>query len=693
MRIHGRHGLFATLGAVLLSAAAAGSVNAHAELVLAKPSPGTGLPQAPAAVVLKFTEPLNISISRIQVLDASGLDVGTGSTEPVSGDPTAMQRELGLLPVGQYTVSWTTVSALDGHSLHGSYRFGVGTSAAPDEEVRKSPIDSEGVLGLVGRFLALLGLGLWLGVTILGSRAARAGLSTPSIAAIGRIAPALALTGTALAILSSSFVATGSITALPGVFASGSGQLRAVVLGASLAGLIVGSRVRLVALALATAAIIGEAASGHAATSPLPALATAVWAVHLGAVGVWVFAIFAALLSRPRLREVLAAMSTPAVLAAGAVGLSGLASAAFVLSDIGQIFSTDYGFVLVGKTIAFGLMVTFGLSHNWLRRNPSQPLWAIRLPVRYEASTALLAVGLAVLLVGFPNPPRESEASEQLSLVDPVLEQLADHDALSVGAAAGPYVVGLTILPPEPGPVDIRLQILGLEAGDAPRDVRINASGPANAETVLEACGLGCFAGRANLPEAGQWVIEASMTTNRGAVTVTLQVPLPAADGTAEFNRAIQAMEGLESAHLAERLQGSLGGQVYDTEYDFEAPDRMRITSGTSERLVMGAREFDRGDDGTWQALQWPGSPFTWPGSYYRDFWANASAVRLMGTVEIDGVPSNIVAFVRPEIPAWFRIWVGIDDGIVRKMEMRAEGHLMEQDWAPNAPVSIEPPI
>src|SRR5213596_2452877 len=136
-----------------------GSVAAHAELVLASPQPGTGLAQAPAAVVIKFSEPLNISLSRIEVLDATGGDVGSGPTGPVPGDADAMRRPLGLLPTGQYTVRWTSVSALDGHTLRGSYSFAVGTGASPDTTLANSPLDSEGPFGLVGRFVELVALG------------------------------------------------------------------------------------------------------------------------------------------------------------------------------------------------------------------------------------------------------------------------------------------------------------------------------------------------------------------------------------------------------------------------------------------------------------------------------------------------------------------------------------------------------
>ena len=85
------------------------------------------MPQAPAAVVLRFSEPLNIGLSGLEVLNQAGEEVTNGLTEQVEGDAMALRRPLGLLTPDQYTVRWTTVSTIDGHTLHGSYTFGVGT--------------------------------------------------------------------------------------------------------------------------------------------------------------------------------------------------------------------------------------------------------------------------------------------------------------------------------------------------------------------------------------------------------------------------------------------------------------------------------------------------------------------------------------------------------------------------------------
>ena len=88
-----------------------------------------------------------------------------------------------------------------------------------------------------------------------------------------------------------------------------------------------------------------------------------------------------------------------------------------------------------------------------------------------------------------------------------------------------------------------------------------------------------------------------------------------------------------------------------------------------------------------------PAPGFSWPTGYYRDFWGEAAAARVLGTDTVDGVLTDIIAFVRPDIPAWFRIWVRHSDGVVLRQEMRAEGHLMDQTYADlNGAITVSPP-
>ncbi|MGH9286514.1 MAG: copper resistance D family protein, partial [Acidimicrobiales bacterium] len=356
-------------------------------------------------------------------------------------------------------VRWTTVSTLDGHTLKGSYRFGVGAVASGDEQVEDSPISSEGWAGLLGRLGALAGLALWAGFAAMGGVAARAAVPDARLRNLARAGPVLALGGTVLSVVSTALVSTGSGAGVGTIlYSSGSGRLRAGLIAASALGTLTGHRRLWGARLLAAAGLLAEAASGHAAGAPLPRLATVSFAVHLGAVGVWVFAITASALSGGRMVQALTAFSPYAIAAAGVVALTGLSNAVLELNRPSELLSTSYGNTVVGKVMVFATMASLGLIHNHRRQRAGAGRPDVERPVRLELGAAGLALVLATVLVGFPNPPREEGAVEPLTGIDPVLAGLGGRPALAVAEASGLFIVGLTILPPRLGEVTLRLQ-------------------------------------------------------------------------------------------------------------------------------------------------------------------------------------------------------------------------------------------
>ena len=672
------------------------SVSAHAEVVLASPQPGTGLAQAPAAVVIKFSEPLNLSLSRIQVLDSSGTDVGQGPTEGVPGDPDAARRPLGLLPTGQYTVRWTSVSALDGHTLSGTYSFAVGTSASSETTLADSPLDSEGPLGLAGRFAALVALGAWLASSLLRRASARADLDPGKVGRVARAAPMVAFIGTLVSLVSTTFVATGSLAAIGSVLASPSGTARLVVLAATAIGVVAGTRWVPISALLAAVAIVADAASGHAASSVAPPVGIASFSLHLAAVGVWTWAIVASLVAARDLRRALGTFTPYAVAAGAVVAATGLVNAILELADTTDLVETGYGLLLLAKTVAFLAMAGLGLTHFLWRRRPAIPEATVRLPLRSEAVAATLALVIATLLVGFPNPPREAEATaSELTGTDPVFAQLGERDALSIADVSGPFVVGLTIIPPTPGLAEARVTVLGVDPGDGLRNARLVAtSGGQRLESSLgEACGIGCFAGTIDFAGAGNWQLTVDIDSNRGPISMSAAVPLPTPDGATALTRTLAAQEALKTAAMTERLSGSAGGPTYVTSYRFEAPDKTELKLNDDTTILAGEQQFRRTGNGAWDESTFPAPGFTWPGGYYREFWGDMAAPRLLGADTIDGVAVQVIAFVRPDVPAWFRLWVRTSDGVMLRQVMRAEGHLMDQDYQDlNGPISVTLP-
>lgn len=677
-----------------------GQAGAHAGPLAATPPPGLGLVQAPGAVVLRFSEPLNYRLSRIEVLDQAWQDATTGPTVPVEGDPNAMRRKLGLLTPGQYTVRWTTVSTVDGHTLRGSYTFGIGTGSLGNQRIENDPISSEGWLGLLARFSAFAGLILWTGFALLRGVAASAGTPETRLVVVGRAAPLLAAAGTALSVVWPALLAGGSLDGVTEIIsATRSGALRAFVVVAAGAAVIVGPRRYTINRALAGTAVLAEAASGHASSAALPSLAVLSFAVHLAAAAVWLFAIVAATLSSDRLLTALAAFSPFAIVGAALVGLSGVSSAALELGRVSDLWSTAYGQIVLAKATVFLLMAALGLAHHRRRRRPDARSSRVARPLRFELGAGGLALGLATLLVAFPNPPRELESAEPLATIDPVLARLETREAVSVAGPSGAFLVGLTVLPPRPGPVDLRLQVLGVEAGDAPRDVRVHgrsdAGGAFQAQLVPCERAFGCFVGRANVDVPGAWRLAATIMSNRGPIATEIALTLPAADGASELARVIEAMERLRAARVREDLRSAVGAPAILFDYRFHAPDAFEMKRDARLRIVVGERSYSRpGASDAWTSQPWPGPPFTWPKSYYREFWRDAAAVRLLGTEKVDGVVSNVVGFVRPQLPAWFRIWVGREDGLVRRQEMLAEAHIMEHRYLGfDEPLDVRPPM
>jgi copper transport protein len=103
---------------------------AHADLVSSNPADGAMLEAAPDAVVLEFTEPPDLALSSVAVLDAGGNDVRVGRIGSIGerGLAAALPSDLGE---GVYTVSWRVVSTEDGHGTAGSFAFGVGQAPPP----------------------------------------------------------------------------------------------------------------------------------------------------------------------------------------------------------------------------------------------------------------------------------------------------------------------------------------------------------------------------------------------------------------------------------------------------------------------------------------------------------------------------------------------------------------------------------
>ena len=111
------------LAACGLSLAVASNAFAHATPTSRDPSPNAQV-DAPSAVTIRFSEPLEPAFSKIVLVDANGKPAASAASQVDAKDKKTMQLALQPLAPGRYTVQWTAV-AEDGHRTKGSYAFNV----------------------------------------------------------------------------------------------------------------------------------------------------------------------------------------------------------------------------------------------------------------------------------------------------------------------------------------------------------------------------------------------------------------------------------------------------------------------------------------------------------------------------------------------------------------------------------------
>jgi methionine-rich copper-binding protein CopC len=126
---------------IVMILSSAGLAGAHAQPVRSEPAADARIDSAPSHVTIYFSELLEAAGSSINVIDASGTTVSTGSAQVLAEDNTALRVALRSgLGSGQYTVQWQSRSAADGDDANGSFGF---TVAAPGPGATLAPATAQ----------------------------------------------------------------------------------------------------------------------------------------------------------------------------------------------------------------------------------------------------------------------------------------------------------------------------------------------------------------------------------------------------------------------------------------------------------------------------------------------------------------------------------------------------------------------
>jgi copper transport protein len=520
-----RRALAVALVAGMWLGLAATTAFAHASLESSDPSNGELLETAPDRISLTFTEPPDLSLTTIGVLDDTGTPVPTGPPELAPGSDQEVHVGLDPVPEGVYTVTWRTVSATDGHVTADAFSFGVGVSPEAVGPLTGGTGTTEppSATGLAGHWLLYLGLVVVFGAGLTGLVAFEPSSVRPWLLWIGWIS---AVIGVVLMTLAERSAVGVPFETLLSSDAGGKFVLLALavcVTGvAVLAALLWPGRASSVALAVTAAgAMLARADGGHAGSAWM---VLAQWLHFLG-VGAWIGGLawlFLGLFRRIELARV-RRFSTLAGVALLVVVVSGLLRS---WDELGvgwwlHPFRDDYGTTLALKVAIVIPLIGLGALNRYrnVPRYGSMGSQHMLLTVAGElalAAAVLLATGV---LTGLPPEPNEEAAAP---VARPLVVTGADFAtttrvrlAISPGTV-GPNTFVADVTDYDSGePVDARRVSLTFDLPDQP-DVR--------STLPLERTDGSWRAQGTALAQPGTWTVTVLVEESGGSVEVPLQV-------------------------------------------------------------------------------------------------------------------------------------------------------------------------
>jgi copper transport protein len=154
--------IIATIAAAILSFAG-GFAAAHANYVKSNPASDARLTKPPTEVRVTFSETPDARGSDVAVLDVSGNRLDKRDLTLVGDEPNTLRVSLGPIGDGGYIVSWTTVSAVDGHETKGAFAFAINAPLPPPIDVGPSAPPPT-PLEIAGRGLSYAGMALLAGL-------------------------------------------------------------------------------------------------------------------------------------------------------------------------------------------------------------------------------------------------------------------------------------------------------------------------------------------------------------------------------------------------------------------------------------------------------------------------------------------------------------------------------------------------
>ncbi|MGE3911055.1 MAG: copper resistance protein CopC [Chloroflexota bacterium] len=675
---------------------------AHADLQQAEPADGAAVPTPPSFLRLRFTEPLDQSATKVEVLDEQGNR--TELSDLTIGPPNdrVLTVEVNGLAEGVYTVRWWSLSQVDGHRWQGSYRFGVGRTPPPADGTAP-PLPS--AIEVAIQWFSLTATSL-----VLGLLAFRVWALDPVLARLGAAPKTNALLGRATTLVLGvlAVISVAEAAGSYGLFSSAPQAEGASFAGVGKVGALALLRLCLVpmigylaapggssvmALAFAALLVLTRSQAGHAANGGLgPVL---VDATHQLAGCTWLGGAAAFALAVPMLLRERPIAAGPAgvrfgqlaLAAAGLVLLSGVVSSWALGLDPSRLLESRYGLVLIAKLGLVALLLA--AAYVVWRRREAAPRQMPRLPLTAELTLGvaiLLAAGLLSLL-----PPPSEAASVALDLVQPAGPdgRFRAHlilDRVRVGSLQAEVKLedetgrklgqtGIQLSATELAPFNVSPE--QLKEGSSP-PVEVTAEEQEDGRQLAEF---------SPFSRPGWWRITVRSTVHlQGIMEIPFDILVPdpnrtgldppSGDAAADqlYTATLAHLQQLQSVRQRDVLADGIGGVVFSTAH-YAAPDRFRLVTAEGDASVaVGPIQAFRQGEEPWRTVRRT-APFRFP--TYPDNYEGASSHRLGYETTLDGRPTRIVSFYVTRDRAWYCWWVDVADGLLRREVMVAPSHYM----------------
>jgi copper transport protein len=532
------------LGLLGVLAGPAAPASAHAALVRTAPVQGSIVQQAPAEIVVTFSEHIELVRDKIQVLGPDGKRIDRGGSEVAGSDLRIPVRT--DVPRGTFLVSYRVISA-DSHPVGASFTYSLGAPSvsAPrpsDNGADRTPW-AVAISVSAARYLGFVGLVLLAGPVLVLTALWPRRLPRRDLTRLAYLGLAAIGLSALLELYLQAPYETGD-----GLFAVSPTDLRAVLGGTfGMAHLVRLAVLALVAVllrpylagrggkpvqaALAILAVTGVATwplSGHPVSTTAPLLTIVCDAVHLVSVAIWLGGLVVLVgfvlrrANKKELAAILPVWSTWATLAVTVLVLAGTAQALINVDTIDALLHTTYGKLLLAKIgLLAAVLVAAATARRMVQRKPAGGP-RLRRMVWVELAGAVLILGFTSALVQ-TTPARTAAVTQAAS---------GTSDSFATTLDCKLYQLQLDLTPPTTGNSEVHLY--AYTPTGAPLAVKqwtVRAALPAQGIQPIDVPVLALTpshaTGSVTLPAAGDWQFSFTLrTTEFDEATVTTVIPV-----------------------------------------------------------------------------------------------------------------------------------------------------------------------